>query len=179
MKMDYVMWDEYCNNLNSLGCKDAVPKGATTMYEKYQTTAAYATVQAGPSLEQTQREKLQEALAISWDEQEHDLRIQFGINDQDAPRTAKELVARIKDGKFVYSHEYETKGEEFWHEWGYGPMHGIQWRDPKVKKDQAGFDAAIKVLSTSYEDTTLSLWVLPLADALAAVRAFTQAKTIH
>lgn len=63
------------------------------------------------------------------------LRKQFGLQDDEAPKTMEDLVKRIQDGKYSIPKEYEGKIL-------YDPTRYIKWRDPAVKEDQAGYDAA-------------------------------------
>jgi len=97
--------------------------------------------------------------------QKHDaLRKQFGFQDDAAPVTAQEIVDRITAGKFVLKADSKDKRN-------YDSVRYIQWRDPTVKEDQAGFDAAMKLFEKAVQDTRDIVAIDTPINALAAVKA--------
>src|SRR6185503_5134887 len=60
----------------------------------------------------------------------------FGMADDERPRTANELIERIKSGKYTID---EGKGDS--KDYCNG-MSFINWRDPSVKKDEKGYTEA-------------------------------------
>jgi hypothetical protein len=93
-----------------------------------------------------------------------DLQKQFGLVDDEAPITANDLVKRIQDGKFVIPTD---KGDAQ----NYEATRFIKWRDPAAKKDQAGYDAAIKQYAVANQDTKDVIAIGTPAEGLAAVKA--------
>lgn len=99
-----------------------------------------------------------------WYTQHDKLRKQFGLIDDDAPQTAQEIVDRITSGKYVL--KVDTKDKK-----NYDPVRYISWRDPTVKADQAGFDAAMKLFEKAKQDTMDIIAIDTPMNALAAVKA--------
>ena len=97
------------------------------------------------------------------------LRKTFNIDDMDAPKTPKELAARLAAGLFVIKYLDKEPEKSF----GYH-LAGeyIQWRDPSKPADQAGFDAAKKLLKAARDDAELAIKCQAVADGLAALKAF-------
>ena len=141
-----------------------------------QCNSAFAHVSAAPqqgSLEETQRQKLEASLFTSYYAKEEDERIHFGLRDDRAPRTAKELVERIKAGEYeIIQGDAEEELEI------YGNPFGFKWRKPKTKKNYDGYEASKKLLDKELEIVKQDVWFLPLDQALASVRSF-EAKTFH
>jgi hypothetical protein len=88
---------------------------------------------------------------------------QFGLVNDEPPRSFEDLLARIQAGKYVFPEDKKTKSIGV-----YGVMDYIQWRDPAVKEDQAGYDAAIEKLSAAYNDAQDNM---ALASDAAGVKA--------
>jgi hypothetical protein len=64
----------------------------------------------------------------------------FGICTDEPPRTAKEMVERIKAGMYVLPSDDDDWGRQ-----------SIQWRDPSIKRDRDGFRAAAKKIDDEYQ----------------------------
>lgn len=102
------------------------------------------------------------------------LRTQFGLDELPRPKTPSELVEYIKAGKYVLKHEEDLEDDcdfsssEFY----YSPWRYIQFRDPEVKEDRAGYEKACKALEKLYDDTKDEIIVKNPEDALAALRQF-------
>lgn len=106
---------------------------------------------------------------------ESKLRADFHLNNDEAPDSFDEFVARVQAGKMTFDKNIKTDRK-----FGYfGDMlRYITWRDPNVPADQAGFDAAwAKVLETRTAVND-DVAILEPKDALASVRAFEKA-TFH
>ena len=104
------------------------------------------------------REKKYEKLAA--------LRKQFGLENDDYPMSAQELVNRIAAGKFILNPETKdttqySKGDV---------LRNITWRDPAIKKDQAGYDAAEKALGEAYLTAKMAIMTNPAAGADAVAK---------
>lgn len=106
----------------------------------------------------------QRAVEIFFEKKEA-LKKDFGLIDDEAPRTAKELAARIAAGKFVIDTTKEVS------EWDFSIRRAFSWRDPSVKKDEDGYKAARKVLDKKLTETKDIIVASEKAtDALAAVK---------
>lgn len=140
---------------------------------------ATATVNAGTTETQDQRKYLTQRLENIYYKLEAPLYSQFGLTDDDAPTSPKELAQRIKDGKFVIkglkdkSESDEFDDDEYFH--GYWTSL-LRWRDPAKKADAAGYEAAIKELK-DLRQKTLDIIKIdePKAglDAIKALEAWT------
>lgn len=75
----------------------------------------------------------------------NEMRHEFGLMDDDAPMTFEELMARIAAGKFTFPEDKKTTRMGSW-----SVLEYISWRDPSVKKDEAGFDKASAKLDEAY-----------------------------
>lgn len=113
-------------------------EGNNPMYNK--TNSAVAMVSAAPvSIEGTQRDYMIERLSRLNESKNDDLRDQFFFTE-DRPRTAKELISRIKNDEFILDEELLVKNaDEVKY---YNNEYGIVWR--KNKPDQEGFTAAME-----------------------------------
>lgn len=87
---------------------------------------------------------------------------QFGLIGDDAPATVEELIKRIQDGKFAVDDENKKRR-------AYYALDYISWRDPSIKKDQAGFDAANDLLSAKYSATKRAIMTQGADAGLKAV----------
>jgi hypothetical protein len=94
---------------------------------------------------------------------------EFGMVNEDAPRTPKALVQRILDGLFVIPETYEDQ-------YCYNPSEYITWRDPNVKKDKAGYEAARKVLDKKYEEVVDNIYVSTVEEGLKVFNKFENSK---
>jgi hypothetical protein len=85
--------------------------------------------------------------------------------------TPQSLIDRILAGKFVIPEERK-------HQKVYDPSDYIIWRDPAIKKDEAGFTAASKAIDEASSDVLDTIIVKGNEAGLEAVNAF-KAKTFH
>lgn len=89
----------------------------------------------------------------------------YHIQDDDFPKSAEEMVERIKADKFIIP----TKDANGVMEYGFGP-YGLFWRDPNVPADKEGFKAALDVFNDMKNDAIDAVTVLPEVDGLDALR---------
>lgn len=89
----------------------------------------------------------------------------FGLIDDETPRNPKELVDRITSGKYVLPEKNEER-------YGYGPLHGMKWRDPSVVTDRDGYKAAEAALSKSAQPIKDAINILPADQALKMLQDF-------
>jgi hypothetical protein len=89
------------------------------------------------------------------------LRKMFNIGNDEPPKSAIELVKRIKAGKYVLPSEEDDYG------WA-----SIMWRDPAAKADHDGFNTALAALDKEKQFVVDSIIVEDKDIALVAVRAF-------
>ncbi len=95
----------------------------------------------------------------------------FGLIDDDRPRTPQSFIDRILGGKFQIPEDRKNQ-------YTYDPTDYIIWRDPSIKKDQAGFDAARTAISAASDEVMDILIVKGPEAGLAEINAF-KAKTIN
>lgn len=88
----------------------------------------------------------------------------YGLRDDRSPQNAEELIQRIKDGKFIIR---EDKDRQY-----YCPIDQILWRDPSIKKDQAGYDEKRKGLKKDFTALTDKLAIGTPEDGLTALQAW-------
>lgn len=165
-----------CHTHSLADCKtvtvsEAVPKAACGWKNKKDenpmTNYAAATVVTADSIEKDQRRALSSALYIAFRAKVDAAKKQFGLTGDTPPETTEEMIQRIQDGKFVLPEKYEDQ---------YASASYIEWRDPAIKQDKDGYKAARKELDTEYSALELKLAIIPVADGLAAVEAYRDAK---
>ena len=98
-----------------------------------------------------------------------ELRKAYGLRDDDPPRTLDDAVQRIKADKFE-----ENKQAPSYLAWS----DKIRWRDPTVKEDNAGYEAAETLLDTQYKDVKRTIVIKSPDEGLSAVLDFEKA-TFH
>lgn len=103
----------------------------------------------------------------------YDLMKTYGLRNDDAPESFDEFMARINAGKFSFETYPKKKDTQYWADY-------IEWRDPSVKKDQKGYDAATKDFESAQakaRDTIMSSAPADAAAAIAALEAWTPTTT--
>lgn len=147
-----------------VGCPAKSKKGNTPMryYDEYNDV--YVDAPAPQTDDAQKRTYLTTRIYSVQSDKGFELRKTFGLLDDDAPDTAKEFIKRIQDGKFVLKKETEDK--KTWR-----PSEYITWRDPAVKEDQAGFDAAWETFSDEVTKVTDTVKIADPADGLKALQA--------
>src|SRR5260221_14595950 len=80
---------------------------------------------------------------------DNEARTLFKLENDEAPKTFKEMQERIASGKYIL----DEKREAYELEAGYylEPLRFITWRDPAVPADQVGYDAFKTKLRTAYQ----------------------------
>jgi hypothetical protein len=90
----------------------------------------------------------------------------FGLEDDASPATAKELVKRIQDGKFMLLPDDDR---EIWER----PLKYIRWRDPALKEDQDGYKAwKENTLEPAKTKAERAIQIKTPEEGLAALEAF-------
>lgn len=133
---------------------------------------ATATVQAATTETQDQRKYLTRRLDDIFYQKERPLYAAFGLTDDEAPTSPKELKKRLADGKFTIiglpkDDEDEDEDEYFYGGWS----RLIRWRDPAKKADQEGYDAARKELKSKYQEALDTIKIDDVKAGLDAVKA--------
>lgn len=122
---------------------------------------------ASTPLEIQQKAFLNDRLRSSYNEKLQDLRLTFGLVDDDAPTTWNELVERITSKRFTITEE-KAKERFYFSEVMYAPT----WRDPSKVKDQDGFDKAEAEARDAKRDAEAAIMIKSADEGLAAVEAF-------
>lgn len=130
---------------------------------------ANAVVTAPPSDAAMQRKYLEQRLHDIYYTKRDPLEAKFGLTDDDAPRTPKEFKERMDAGKFqIRGIDIDKdKGDQFRY-WHWTDL--IRWRDPAVKADQEGFDAAKKDLKAKRQAALDIIKIGEPADGLKAIQ---------
>jgi hypothetical protein len=93
-----------------------------------------------------------------WSEKREVLERKYGLTDEEAPKTAQEVVDRIKAGRFVFK-DNTIKDDPNWYGRYFEPTRYLRWRSPDVKEDKAGFEAAMAKLQAKYAHLKDSIYV--------------------
>lgn len=101
----------------------------------------------------------------------------YGLRDEDLPKTAEELIAKIKEGKYVAP---DTSAEDYdSDDYRWEPYFGLKFRDPSMKKDRPGYEKAMEAFGAERTAVELKISVLEPAEALKFVESFKTKHTIH
>jgi hypothetical protein len=121
--------------------------------------------------EQEAREHLRSRLrAVKYEVIER-LQKDYGLTGDDRPKNAKELAERLASGKFVVRGANDEDQKELW-----SLSSVIEWRDPKVTKDEAGFKAAAEKVKKAYVEAKDQIVVKTPEEGLKALQGFEKAK---
>lgn len=103
-------------------------------------------------------------------DKQSELRRQFGLENDPTPYTAKELVERIKSGKFILptKKEEDMSGQIYYNN---SPIYAITWRDPAVVEDQTGYDDASKKFKAASLPVHDAIMLKTNDEALTAINA--------
>lgn len=163
---------------SSLGTVEVTPSWSEHYFGKQKEgnnpmNYATATVHAATTETQDQRKYLQRRLEDIYYQKERPLYVTFGLTDDEAPTTPKELKARIADGKFVIiGLPKDDEDEDDFDDCYYGGWSRlIRWRDPAKKADQDGYDAARKALKAEYQKAMDTIKIDDVKAGLEAVKA--------
>lgn len=99
---------------------------------------------------------------------EFELKKAFGLTDTPQPETPKEFIQFIKEGKFILEEKYEDA--RLGYVWNVGSY--IRFRDPKVKEDRKGYEAAKKLLDKDVQALRDDIAILDPKESLEKLRAF-------
>jgi len=104
------------------------------------------------------------------------LRPFYNLEDEDAPRSLKQLADRIKEGRYIIVNDNGTEDLDQptigYFELYYSLGRNFRWRDPAKKLDTEGYNAAIARRDKASRDV-MDVIIIKDADAgLAAVQEF-------
>ena len=140
--------------------------GAKATKKEENPMASYASAQIiADTTEKDQRAYLTDRLYTIEFQHKDALRKQFGLIDDEAPRTAADFVKRIADGKYTIDKEKMDKDS-------YDPARYIRWRDPSLVEDKPGYEAAKLKLADAYRTAKDAAILSPIAEAKAAMDTF-------
>ena len=106
-------------------------------------------------------------------EKDRELERAFHLRDDEAPQSIKEFKERVAAGKFSF---YDmSEDDEFSDGFYYGD---IRWRDPAVKADRKGYNAAHSKLQAAKSDVMDAIMIKTPAEAFAALEAY-KGQTFH
>jgi len=120
---------------------------------------------------QTAQDHLTDRLSEATEAKRLEARKAFGLENDERPRTPQALTDRIISGKFVIPEDRKNQ-------YTYDPVDYIQWRDPAIKRDEAGFNAAAAALDAASDDVLDTIIVKGNDAGLDAIKEF-KAKTFH
>jgi hypothetical protein len=93
-----------------------------------------------------------------------ELRDMFFINEPKGPTSVKELKERLKTGLYTVEkpkyHDDDDEEEIYWRDM-------FSWRTPETKKDQKGYDAAVKDFMKFVDDIVDQIKILEPKEGLA------------
>lgn len=115
-----------------------------------------------------ERMYLEIRLSQVYGEKKDKLRKTYGLSDQNAPRSPKELVERIKSGMFVLPTDW-AEDDECTPQWY---MSRIRWRDPSLTEDKDGYKVAALQLRTEYDKVLDSIKIKDPTEALPELQAW-------
>jgi len=148
------------NFLSTFSASTVAPYHVPTMFKKEEETMN--TIR----FEETQEGKAQTHVLRRADnafrDKESELELHYGLRVEASPKSWEELLKRIKDGKFVIEEKHAKMNT-------YDPMAYVQWRDPKIVEDQAGFDKSMEKLRKLLAETKDAIIVKSAADGLEMV----------
>jgi hypothetical protein len=116
--------------------EDKMSHCATTVRDAPREIVNDICIDVQPAQSDTQQAKdyLRSCVITTRWEKHRELEQLFGLSDEDAPKDFEEFFKRLKDGRFVLDPKYRT-GTRYWRDY-------IRWRDPDLKEDHKGYDAA-------------------------------------
>jgi hypothetical protein len=117
------------------------------------------------SPEQESRDYLRNRLSAAYFSKDADLERAYGLRDDSSPQTPQEMVDRILAGKYVID---EKEDGEYYDDLSVY----FSWRDPAIKKDREGYDAAHKILKAAHNKASDQVMVLSAAEGLKALQEF-------
>lgn len=150
----------------------------------YQTAACSTAINVSTTPVKTEDQDKKDYLfdrlcSIAWEKRDEEKK-PYGLVDDDAPKTIKERKERFAAGKFVINwradeDDYEDD-EEF--ESSYSAGGNIRWRDPAVKEDRKGYEAAMEKMGKDLTDFRDIIKIKSPDEGLTAVKDF-EKRTYH
>ncbi len=159
---------------NTFVAKQEEKVNAMHCYQMPTNTTVQLNAPAEYNAEREAREHLRERLHVTFHAKDRELSKKFGLMDEAAPRTTKDMVARIKEGKFTLSKYAEDQEDDEGCDYNdmYDVVRHIRWRDPAVKEDRAGYKAAYAELSKAHDAAKDAIMVGTPAEGLKALQEF-------
>lgn len=157
-------------SLNASYAKAAALKKEKNMYNERNTAISVtphisiAGTEAFNAIE-TAQDHLIERLSDATEKKLTAAQRKFGMIDDERPRTPQSFVDRILGGKFFITEDRKNQ-------YTYDPTDYIIWRDPSVKKDEAGFGEARTAINEASNDVMDILIVKGPEAGLAAINTF-------
>ena len=172
------LWSlDECNKLRSLGTLQPKNKEKNMYRTAEQVNANIAITAPAPVNPEAQaRDHLIRRANNASDDKQAKMRQTFGLDDDQEPETLKDFFQRIKDGKYVIPTDETALNRRHWSTSRI--LEEIRWRDPAVKEDEAGYQAARDKMFAALQDTKDEIIVKTPAEGLESLRAF-QAKTFN
>ncbi len=175
-KMFEVSDTAYMPHIKFVDCNTATTKATPDFLECMQpckkkkdanpmSSMSSATVITSDSIERDQRSFISGRLYDRLYAAKHELKRQFGLADDEAPYSVKEILERIKAGKYVLPEKWEDCS-------GYSLFNYIRWRDPSLKEDKDGYAEARKSLQAAYEAAEDAARLSPIPEATKAMQDF-------
>jgi hypothetical protein len=93
----------------------------------------------------------------------YELEQKFGLRDEDYPKNFNEWVERINAGRYVFNKPGDKEGE-YWRNY-------IRWRDPDLKEDVKGYNAALELLNKEHLKTKDIIAIKSVDDGLDALQS--------
>lgn len=118
------------------------------------------------TIEEKQKDYFARRINDIFYDKENKLCRQFGLYGDHSPDTFEELYDRITKGQFVIADDKKTM-DSYPYGLGY-----VEWRDPSIKKDQAGYNIAFKALETAKRNAKDLVMAKDADGQLAATQAF-------
>jgi hypothetical protein len=144
-------------------CKQTLQEKIGTPCEKEDTmhanaNYAIATAMNSNTTADKQRGYFVDRLYALKSEKLDELWKQFGMSDLDLPKTPAEFVDLVKTGKY-YFRKPDQEATQYEPAVYYERVSSyIRFRDPLVKKDDAGYERALKALNVAHENARDKLW---------------------
>lgn len=103
---------------------------------------------------------------------DRELRERYNI-DCPKPKTAKDIVVAIQNGKFKYRDEGKHSEDPYWY---HEPFNGICFCDPDKEPDHVSYAEAQDKMNEAANDVLLDIEVLEPEKALKSLRTFKEKK---
>lgn len=122
------------------------------------------------NLEAESRDHFNVQIMDHYSQRHYDLRKEYGLDNDPAPTTPEELIERITKGHYILPEKNKRN-----------PYHSrldhFIWRDPKVEKDEEGFEKAMDKLRKARDEAVNALMsTLDVEGFAKALKRFQEAK---